>query len=76
MPQTPAGRILDGDFNVGDAVNVPGDMHGTVKFVGSVRGKQGRFLGVELDQDFAARGKNSGDVEGYVLGVALSRTVS
>ena len=65
MPQTPAGRMTDGDFNVGDAVNVPGDMHGTVKFVGSVRGKQGRFLGVELDQDFAARGKNSGDVDGY-----------
>jgi len=57
--------MTDGDFNVGDAVNVPGDMHGTVKFVGSVRGKQGRFLGVELDQDFAARGKNSGDVDGY-----------
>jgi dynactin complex subunit len=52
------------DLAVGDAVNVPGDMFGTVKFVGSVRGKPGRFVGVELDRAFAARGKNGGDVDG------------
>ncbi|GAM82754.1 hypothetical protein ANO11243_007400 [Dothideomycetidae sp. 11243] len=51
------------EFAVGDVVNVPGDMFGMVKFIGSVRGKQGRFLGVELDGDFAARGKNNGDVD-------------
>jgi len=53
------------DLEVGDLVNVPGDMYGTVKFVGNVRGKNGQFVGVELDRQFAARGKNNGDVEGY-----------
>lgn len=57
---------MDSDLEVGDAVNVPGDMYGVVKFVGNVRGKSGRFVGVELDRDFAARGKNDGDVEGWV----------
>ena len=55
----------DGDLRVGDAVNVPGDMYGTVRFLGSVKGKQGTFVGVELGRDFAARGKNDGDVDGY-----------
>jgi len=67
-PQTPSSRMTDGDFNVGDLVNVPGEMFGTIRFVGSVRGKQGQFLGVELGEEFASRGKNSGDVEGYVYG--------
>lgn len=52
-------------LEVGDAVNVPGDMYGTVRFIGSVRGKAGRFVGVELDREFAAKGKNDGDVDGY-----------
>ncbi|PIA92785.1 hypothetical protein CB0940_04617 [Cercospora beticola] len=56
---------MDGEgLEVGDVVNVPGDMFGIVKFVGSVRGKNGTFVGVELDKDFAARGKNDGDVDG------------
>ncbi|KAF2224376.1 hypothetical protein BDZ85DRAFT_318313 [Elsinoe ampelina] len=65
-PTTPSSKIATngGDFAVGDIVNVPGDMFGTVKFIGSVAGKAGRFLGVELESDFAARGKNSGDVDG------------
>ena len=49
---------------VGDTVTVPGEMHGTVKFVGSVAGKRGTFAGVQLASEYAARGKNSGDVEG------------
>ena len=65
MPKTPAGSAMAGeDLAVGDAVNVPGDMFGVVKFVGSVKGKSGRFVGVELDASFAARGKNDGDVDG------------
>lgn len=56
----------DTTLEVGEVVNVPGDMFGTVKFVGSVRGKSGVFVGVELDERFAVRGKNSGDVDGYV----------
>ena len=49
---------------VGDTVTVPGDMHGLVKFVGKVAGKQGTFAGVQLASEYAGRGKNSGDVEG------------
>lgn len=48
----------------GDPVDVPGGMHGTVRFVGSVAGRKGVFAGVELHPDFATRGKNSGDVDG------------
>jgi hypothetical protein len=56
--------MADSSVALGDMVNVPGDMYGTVKFVGSVRGKQGNFIGVELAREFAARGKNDGDVDG------------
>lgn len=52
------------EVEVGDIVDVPGGMFGTVKFVGPVRGKRGTFAGVELSKEFAARGKNDGDVEG------------
>ncbi|KAF2281260.1 uncharacterized protein EI97DRAFT_367792 [Westerdykella ornata] len=52
------------EIEVGDLVDVPGGMHGTVKFIGSVRGKKGVFAGVELSREFAARGKNDGDVDG------------
>ena len=66
-PQTPNAGTMDAnsDLEIGDPVNVPGDMYGTVKFIGSVRGKSGTFAGVELDREFAARGKNDGDVDGY-----------
>ena len=66
-PSTPAGKMTGGDGRdicVGDTVDVPGGMHGTVKFVGSVRGKKGMFAGVELSREFAPRGKNDGDVDG------------
>ncbi|KAH7329333.1 hypothetical protein B0I35DRAFT_42427 [Stachybotrys elegans] len=49
---------------VGDIVDVPGGMAGTVRFVGSVQGKKGVFAGVELLPEFAAKGKNNGDVDG------------
>jgi hypothetical protein len=49
---------------VGDIVDVPGNMHGTVKFIGTVAGKKGTFAGVELASEFKARGKNNGDVDG------------
>lgn len=52
------------DIQVGDIVNVPGGMHGTVKFVGVVAGKAGRFAGIDLAAEHAKRGKNSGDVDG------------
>lgn len=39
-------------------------MLGQVKFVGGVDGKPGRFVGVELNPEFASKGKNNGDVAG------------
>ena len=69
----PAGaRTISGDavgnkdLDIGDAVDVPGGMHGIVKFIGEVNGKKGIFAGVELNKEWAARGKNNGDVEGSV----------
>ncbi|RYP93501.1 hypothetical protein DL770_000385 [Monosporascus sp. CRB-9-2] len=62
-PPTP-GNGAGSDVAVGDMVDVPGNMSGTVRFVGSVDGKKGIFAGVELHPEFAARGKNSGDVDG------------
>jgi hypothetical protein len=63
-PLTP-GKLGVDDVTVGDAVDVPGSMHGVIRFLGSVQGKKGVFAGVELHADFASRGKNSGDVDGY-----------
>ncbi|QDS68191.1 hypothetical protein FKW77_010519 [Venturia effusa] len=68
QPSTPGSNSMAGgdghDIDVGDTVDVPGGMYGTVKFVGAVRGKKGNFAGVELAREFAARGKNDGDVDG------------
>ncbi|KAH8602895.1 hypothetical protein B0O99DRAFT_587964 [Bisporella sp. PMI_857] len=63
-PYTPGRGGDEGDIYVGDLVDVPGSMHGTVKFVGNVQGKKGTFAGVELSEQFATRGKNNGDVDG------------
>lgn len=52
------------DIKVGDIVNVPGGMYGTVKYIGTVAGKPGRFAGIELGPEHSQRGKNSGDVDG------------
>ncbi|KAE8333782.1 hypothetical protein BDV39DRAFT_1468 [Aspergillus sergii] len=52
------------DIQVGDLVNVPGGMYGTIKYLGGVAGKPGKFAGIELAAEHARRGKNSGDVEG------------
>ncbi|KAI1813372.1 hypothetical protein GGS20DRAFT_480825 [Poronia punctata] len=64
-PLTPgrASRQAD-DFAVGEQVDVPGNMAGTVRFVGSVAGRKGVFAGVELHSEYAPRGKNSGEVDG------------
>jgi dynactin complex subunit len=63
-PLTPGRAVAIDDFNIGDAVDVPGNMYGTVRFVGSVAGRKGTFAGVELHPNFADRGKNNGDVDG------------
>ncbi|KAK2610923.1 hypothetical protein N8I77_004311 [Diaporthe amygdali] len=67
MPLTPragAPAAAGDDLALGDEVDVPGNMCGTVRFVGTVEGKKGIFAGVELHSDFASRGKNNGDVDG------------
>lgn len=63
-PLTPGRSVVGDDFSVGDTVDVPGNMYGTVRFVGTVAGRKGTFAGVELPPDFADRGKNNGDVDG------------
>lgn len=52
------------DVQIGDLVNVPGGMHGTVKYLGAVAGKPGKFAGIELALEHAKRGKNNGEVDG------------
>ncbi|PLB34043.1 CAP-Gly domain containing linker protein BIK1 [Aspergillus candidus] len=52
------------EVQVGDLVNVPGSMYGTVRYLGTVAGKPGKFAGIELAAEHARRGKNSGDVDG------------
>ncbi|KAM5351659.1 hypothetical protein ACJ41O_004382 [Fusarium nematophilum] len=63
IPTTP-GRSVAANVAPGDTVDVPGGMHGTVRFVGPVQGKRGIFAGVELHREYANRGKNDGDVDG------------
>ena len=58
------GRPSGDDVAMGDTVDVPGGMQGTVRFVGQVQGKKGVFAGVELLSPFASKGKNNGDVDG------------
>jgi hypothetical protein len=70
MPPLTPGRSVSAaagagdDIAVGDTVDVPGSMSGTIRFIGTVQGRKGTFAGVELHPDFAPRGKNNGDVDG------------
>ncbi|CAD6582577.1 MAG: hypothetical protein ASARMPRED_001004 [Alectoria sarmentosa] len=61
---TSGDKFANQNLEVGDVVDVPGMMHGTIKFIGEVKGKNGHFAGVELSKEFAAKGKNDGDVDG------------
>jgi hypothetical protein len=63
-PLTPGRPGAGEGLGIGDTVDVPGNMYGTVRFIGTVAGRKGTFAGVELHPDFAMRGKNSGDVDG------------
>ncbi|KAL2017496.1 hypothetical protein VTK56DRAFT_2038 [Thermocarpiscus australiensis] len=63
-PLTPGRPAGADEIAIGDTVEVPGNMTGTVRFIGSVAGRKGTFAGVELHPEFATRGKNSGDVDG------------
>ena len=61
-PATPS--VRSGGLDVGDIVDVPGGMFGTVRFIGTVKGKAGTFAGVELAREWSSRGKNNGEVDG------------
>ncbi|ATY59391.1 Cytoskeleton-associated Gly-rich domain [Cordyceps militaris] len=64
IPATPGRLGTADDVVLGDNVEVPGGLQGTVRFVGAVQGKKGQFVGIELTREFAPRGKNNGDVDG------------
>lgn len=64
MPPFTPQRDIGHELDLGDVVNVPGDMYGMIKFVGSIPGKKGTFVGVELSDSHASKGKNNGDVDG------------
>lgn len=66
-------KFANQNLEVGDMVDVPGMMHGTIKFIGEVQGKKGHFAGVELSKEFAAKGKNDGDVDGIQYFVTTVR---
>lgn len=50
--------------SMGDLVEVPGNLVGVVKYLGPVEGRQGNFLGVDLNHQDAAKGRNNGTHDG------------
>ncbi len=50
--------------SIGDHVRVPNGLSGTLRFVGTIKGREGTFAGVELTGTSAPHGKNSGVVKG------------
>ncbi|KAM0745878.1 hypothetical protein T439DRAFT_384504 [Meredithblackwellia eburnea MCA 4105] len=62
-PPLPKSQTLKPDDPV--AIDVAGvQMRGTLRFLGVVQGKEGRWAGVELDEEWTGRGKNDGSVAG------------
>ena len=51
-------------IQVGDAVDLPGQLYGTARFVGELQDKEGIYIGAELDPAFAGKGKNDGELDG------------
>lgn len=57
-------------MDIGDPVKIEVGgvvMEGTLRFLGQVDGKEGNWGGVELDKEWAGKGKNDGSVKGFVL---------
>eukprot|EP01084_Bolivina_argentea_P199755 341737_1 len=49
---------------VGDKVKLKKDnLVGSVRFIGEIKGKQGIFYGIELDDKYKSKGKNDGSVK-------------
>ena len=52
-------------FEVGDHVRIESlGFEGTLRYLGEIDGKSGRWAGVELHGGFVGRGKNNGTVDG------------
>lgn len=52
------------DAAIGDSVEVPGGWHGSVMYVGKVEGREGTFLGIDLIELDADKGRNNGTYKG------------
>lgn len=51
-------------------------MHGVLRFLGKVEGKDGIWAGVELEGEWKGHGKNDGSVAGLVSAPLLLPTAS
>ena len=49
-------------MEIGDRVSIGGARFGTIKYIGPVNGREGKWVGVELD---SPEGRNDGSVNGY-----------
>lgn len=59
VPSTPAPRLF-----IGDKVTLPEGQQGILKYIGTVKGKNGEFAGVELIGEHSALGRHNGEFEG------------
>ena len=62
------------DATIGDSVEVPGGWHGTVMYVGPVEGREGTFLGIDLIDLDADKGRNNGSYKGVKYFTTKSAT--
>lgn len=62
------------DAAIGDSVEVPGGWHGVVQYVGRVEGRDGTFLGIDLIDLDADKGRNDGTYKGVKYFTTKSST--
>lgn len=61
---------LAANFQVGERVRITSmGLEGTLRFAGTIDGKNGTWAGVELSGNFSGRGKNDGSVDGCGISV-------
>ncbi|KAJ3495476.1 hypothetical protein NLG97_g3366 [Lecanicillium saksenae] len=68
IPDVSETYAIDSVFNDSNMIPAtpgrPGALVDDVVVGDTVEGKKGQFVGIELNREFAARGKNNGDVDG------------
>lgn len=58
-------KARDIELDKGDLVGLPGEMYGTVRYIGRIKeGVEEIYVGVELSEEFAAMGTSGGDFDG------------